>query len=110
MADRMNMILSRLDMAHTDDSVQLTADCGCPCWIAPIAFEAVYNPFVKTSTICVAHAMSDPETREALAEQGAAYCLPGDPGRDRSGVRARRNGPDGRAYEHHRVGPSDSVT
>lgn len=64
--ERRLLILSPLDGAHTPDSVEVTADCGCRSWIAPSGLALVRNPFAATTTVCMRHLDPD-DLREAVA-------------------------------------------
>lgn len=51
-------------------STKIKADCGCECWIAPKAREALGDPANDLMTICTNHLAKSPEMQEAIRENG----------------------------------------
>lgn len=77
MTDQARLILAPAGWAHTPDSVQIRADCGCQCWISPVNMTHLLNPFMKTTTVCMPHVVQDREVMATLKRQGKAYAFPG---------------------------------
>jgi hypothetical protein len=51
-------------------STKIKADCGCECWIAPKAREALGDPANDLMTICTNHLAKSPEMQAAIEEGG----------------------------------------
>lgn len=51
-------------------STLLRADCGCECWIAPLALQALGKPENKLLTICTNHFARSEELKQAVREVG----------------------------------------
>lgn len=51
-------------------STKIKTDCGCECWIAPKAREALGNPANNLMTICTNHLAKSPHMQEAIRENG----------------------------------------
>jgi len=70
------LILAPIDSAHTPDSVQVDADCGHRCWIAPSGMNLTLDPSIPTTTVC-ARCMDPVELLASVAEHGGIAAVPG---------------------------------